>query len=223
MSWSATEGSLALPTLQRLYQTGQLRPTELVEAIYERIAACPVKTIWIHLLPRDEGQFTGIQSRLDHRGVGCLLADDRRPEHPHARLFEQLGDLNDYAERLVVTGDRHSGYAFAPAYEEQSAVLDLTADGFSVNLVERRPETDRWTLFHSRGPDEMHLCQLDYVLASPHLAKTNAKAVPDIVREGQPWRTPFPEHARVERYPRTGWDRPKASDHCPVAVTLDVL
>ena len=54
MSWSITEGSLALPTLQRLYQTGQLRPTELVEAIYERIAACPVKTIWIHLLPRDE-------------------------------------------------------------------------------------------------------------------------------------------------------------------------
>lgn len=133
------------------------------------------------------------------------------------------GDLNDYAERLVVTGDRHGGYAFTPAREERSAVLDLTADGFSTNLVERLPEADRWTLFHSRGPDEMHLCQLDYLLASPHLAKTNAKALPDIIREGQPWRTPFPEHARVERYPRTGWDRPKASDHCPVAVTLDVL
>ncbi|MCB0192665.1 MAG: allophanate hydrolase, partial [Anaerolineae bacterium] len=54
MSWSVTAGSLALPTLQRLYHTGQLRPTELVEIIYERIAACPVKNIWIHLLPRDE-------------------------------------------------------------------------------------------------------------------------------------------------------------------------
>jgi len=26
----------------------------------------------------------------------------------------------------------------------------------------------------------------------------------------------------VERYPRTGWDRPKASDHCPVVMTLDL-
>ena len=50
----------------------------------------------------------------------------------------------------------------------------------------------------------------------------NAKAVPDIVRGGQPWRTPFPPGQEVERYPRTGWDRPKASDHCPVAVTLDI-
>jgi hypothetical protein len=46
--------------------------------------------------------------------------------------------------------------------------------------------------------------------------------VPDIIRAGQPWRTPFPPGQEVERYPRTGWDRPKASDHCPVAVTLDL-
>jgi hypothetical protein len=48
-------------------------------------------------------------------------------------------------------------------------------------------------------------------------------AIPDIIRAGQPWRTPFPSGQEVERYPRTGWDRPKASDHCPVAVTLDVV
>jgi len=47
--------------------------------------------------------------------------------------------------------------------------------------------------------------------------------VPDIVRKGQPWRTPFPPGQEVERFPRAGWDRPKASDHCPVAITLDLV
>jgi hypothetical protein len=28
--------------------------------------------------------------------------------------------------------------------------------------------------------------------------------------------------ARNDRYPRVGWDRPKASDHCPVVVELDI-
>ncbi len=133
------------------------------------------------------------------------------------------GDLNDYRERLVVSGDRRRGYAFAAASEEISVINDLTRDGFTESLVDRRPETDRWTLFHSRGPDEMHLCQLDYILASPHVATTNAKTVPDIIRNGQPWRTPFPPGQEVERYPRVGWDRPKSSDHCPVAVTIDVV
>jgi predicted extracellular nuclease len=64
--------------------------------------------------------------------------------------------------------------------------------------------------------------QLDYLLASPSLANRNAEALPDIVRNGQPYRTVFPKGQDVPRYPRTGWDRPKASDHCPVAVSLDL-
>ena len=50
----------------------------------------------------------------------------------------------------------------------------------------------------------------------------NAGAVPDIIRNGQPFRTLFPPGQEVERFPRVGWDRPKASDHCPVAISLDV-
>ena len=91
-----------------------------------------------------------------------------------------------------------------------------------MNAVERRPALDRWTLYHTRGPQERHLCQLDYVLLSPSLAERNAAAMPDIIRNGQPWRTPFPPGQEVERFPRAGWDRPKASDHCPVAITLDI-
>lgn len=60
-------------------------------------------------------------------------------------------------------------------------------------------------------------------MASPAFAAKNEHAVPDIIRRGQPWRTIFPPEQNVDRYPRTGWDRPKASDHCPVSVTLNMV
>lgn len=133
------------------------------------------------------------------------------------------GDLNDYRSRIVVRGDKYSGFEFAPATEDRSGFDPLIEDGFSVNLVARRPEMDQWTLYHSRGPEEQHLCQLDYLLASPSLAESNPNAIPEIIRNGQPYRTPFPAGQDVERYPRTGWDRPKSSDHCPVVVKLNMV
>lgn len=132
------------------------------------------------------------------------------------------GDFNDYRERVLVGGGEPDPFTFEPFVEATSALDTLTADGFCENVVERRPVLDRWTLYHTRGPAERHLCQLDYICLSPNLARHNALAVPEIVRNGQPWRTPFPPGQEVERYPRTGWDRPKASDHCPVVVELDM-
>ncbi|WP_404934806.1 endonuclease/exonuclease/phosphatase family protein [Nitratireductor sp. L15S-10] len=132
------------------------------------------------------------------------------------------GDLNDYRERLVITGEAHEGYRFEPVQETLSSINTLTAGGFCENLVERRPEMDRWTLYHTRGPEERHLCQLDYLLASKALAERNPRAIPEIIRSGQPWRTVFPPEQEVSRFPRVGWDRPKASDHCPVVVQLDI-
>ena len=143
------------------------------------------------------------------------------------------GDLNDYTERLVIGGNKRSGYEFSMLAEELSGIDPLLSDGFSVDLLKRREEDNRWTLHFAAGtskdtrdPDERnvrHLVQLDYLLASPALAKTNSKALPHIVRNGQPLRTVFPIGQDVERYPRTGWDRPKASDHCPVAVSLKMV
>jgi predicted extracellular nuclease len=133
------------------------------------------------------------------------------------------GDLNDYRERIVITGDEINGYGFTPVQEAVSSLNALTEGGFCENLAERLPPEERWTLYHTRGPEERHLCQLDYLLVSRRLAERNGKAIPDIVRKGQPYRTIFPPGQEVERFPRTGWDRPKASDHCPVAVTLDLV
>ncbi len=133
------------------------------------------------------------------------------------------GDLNDYPSRLVISGDRQKGFDFDYVKSEHSGVDPLLDGDFCVNLMERRPDDNQWTLFHSRGLKERHLCQLDYILASPSLARLNANAKPEIIRSGQPWRTPFPKGQEVERYPRTGWDRPKASDHCPVVISLDMI
>lgn len=139
------------------------------------------------------------------------------------RRWAICGDFNDYAERVLISGDQHEGFNFEPVQEAGSCLDILTADGFSENVVQRRPEIDRWTLYHTRGPAERHLCQLDYILLSRSLARSNSNAVPEIIRAGQPFRTPFPPGQEVERYPRTGWDRPKSSDHCPVVVELDIV
>ena len=143
------------------------------------------------------------------------------------------GDLNDYTERLVVGGNKLKGYSFKMAEETTSGAEPLLTDQFSVDLLKRRNEDNRWTLYYAAGdavdvrdPESRpmrHLVQIDYLLASPALAKMNDKALPHIIRSGQPHRTVFPAGQDVERYPRTGWDRPKASDHCPVAVTLKMV
>ncbi|HEV7317713.1 MAG TPA: endonuclease/exonuclease/phosphatase family protein [Ensifer sp.] len=138
------------------------------------------------------------------------------------KMFAICGDMNDYQEKVNILGDRRNGYQFVPHQETESALDIFSQDGFAENPMQRRPVLDRWTLFHSRGPAERHLCQLDYIWLSPALAKRNANQVPEVIRGGQPFRTIFPPELEVERYPRTGWDRPKASDHCPVAIELDV-
>ena len=144
-----------------------------------------------------------------------------------------VGDLNDYRERLAVTGNRVDGFSFATAREATSGIEPLFEPDFGEDLMQRRAADDRWTLHYEAGPVEdirkpggrafRHLVQLDYLIASPALAKGNADAVPDIVRAGLPHRVVMPAAQAEPRYPRTGWDRPKASDHCPVAVTLQMV
>ena len=128
-------------------------------------------------------------------------------------------DLNDYSSRIIVSGER-GRETFESVEDPSPAIEALVADGFAVNPVERLHPLDRWTLYHTNGPEERHLCQLDYLLLSPALAAENEGRRPEIVRAGQPYRTPMPPGTDGTRYPRIGWDRPKASDHCPVAMTV---
>jgi endonuclease/exonuclease/phosphatase family metal-dependent hydrolase len=132
------------------------------------------------------------------------------------------GDFNDYQRRIDIRDRPQGGHSFDVVDDPVSALNVLLADGFCENLVARREPLECWTHYHTRGPQERHLCQLDYMLASPALAVNNIDTKPDIIRKGQPYRTIFPAGQSAERYPRVGWDRPKASDHCPVAMTFRI-
>jgi endonuclease/exonuclease/phosphatase family metal-dependent hydrolase len=138
------------------------------------------------------------------------------------------GDLNDFRERISLGGEvqpiRLSG-------------LDGLVEDFAVNPVANLPAGERWTYLYRDllEPEsvliEEHV-QLDYLLLSPALAAANPDARAEILRRGLPYRVPLDPAApdrsiaylstRGDRYPRVGWDRPKASDHCPVVVEIDV-
>lgn len=135
-----------------------------------------------------------------------------------------VGDLNDYTAAVERDGR---------VAQARPSGIDPLLEGFAVNPVDLLPAHERWTYFHrawSSGREhlvEQHV-QLDYVLLSPALARS-ARA--EILRRGLPYRAPLdprdPDRSiarlatRADRYPRVGWDRPKASDHCPVIVEFD--
>jgi endonuclease/exonuclease/phosphatase family metal-dependent hydrolase len=125
------------------------------------------------------------------------------------------GDMNDYTEvdGSTVMPDLISG---RPA---QSALSELLAGNkpFGVDVCQWIADPlDRWTSYFGR--DDVY-SQLDHIIVSPAVAAANASVKPKIIREGQPYRAARHQGAR---YPRVGWDRPKASDHCPVVVELEV-
>ncbi len=195
-----------------------------------RIGGKPLTVYCVHLKsmgsPRNglDGRQATMPLRMaEARAVRKIIEARFGVDHAARKAWVVCGDFNDYQERIVIEGDMFSGHRFTPVPEAVSALDVMLGGGFSDNPVKRLPEMERWTLYHTRGPQERHLCQLDYVLLSRHLAQTNGKALPEIVRGGQPYRTPFPPGQEIDRYPRVGWDRPKASDHCPVAITLDLI
>ncbi len=116
------------------------------------------------------------------------------------------GDLNDY------THSSSNGQELA-----KSGLRPLFNHDLCFNPVLNLPFSERWTHYYPKDDAKR---QLDYVLLSPALRALNADVEPQIVRGGMPYRVPGLDD--VKRYPRMGFDRPKASDHCPLTVELTI-
>lgn len=119
--------------------------------------------------------------------------------------FVVVGDLNDYME---------------PGHESESGLRALLQSDQMENVADRLPADQRWT--HYYKGDKAYR-QLDYVLISRSLARRNPDARPVIERRGQPLRVNQPNQPkRVKTFFPEVTGKLKASDHCPLAITLTI-
>ena len=177
---------------------------------------------------RDDGRTATMPIRnAETRAIRCLIERKFGARWRDAAWIV-AGDFNDYRERIV---------AGALAESTGACSLDVLYDAGAVNPVASLSPGERWTHFHRAWSNrrdrlvEEHV-QLDYVLLSPALARANPNPKVEIIRRGLPYRVPLDPAApdrsiaylstRNDRYPRIGWDRPKASDHCPVVIELEL-
>ncbi len=142
---------------------------------------------------RDE---TMDRRKLQSQTVEKILKDRFGP-NPGQEKFVVLGDLNDYMP---------------------SPGLDpLVELPWLEDVVRKRLEAQNaWTHYYNRGQDYR---QLDYILLSQALAEANPNAVPSIETRGLPLRA---AKAGPDRFAGVGRNKPKASDHCPVAVEIEI-
>ncbi|RYH07428.1 endonuclease/exonuclease/phosphatase family protein [Tropicimonas sp. IMCC6043] len=121
---------------------------------------------------------------------------ERRFADPASAAWLILGDLNEPDARV-------------PKPEQSIAPL---VDGFAVDLLERRPQGQRWSYHEARRG---LYSRPDALLASPALAERFPDAVPRLIREGMSQaagRYPGPRLHGVGRH------RPHASDHAAIMV-----
>jgi endonuclease/exonuclease/phosphatase family metal-dependent hydrolase len=116
----------------------------------------------------------------------------------------------DFAGNFVVVGDLND-YPGAG-----TALGSLLNHPHLVNVVNRLPANQRWTHYWAGG-DEYR--QLDYLLLPRPLADQNPGR-PVIERRGLPWRA---ERFGGQRFDDVGDSDPKASDHCPLYMDLDMV
>lgn len=111
--------------------------------------------------------------------------------------FIVVGDFNDYPG---------TGTALGPLLNHRHLV----------NVVNRLPANQRWTHYWAGGNQYR---QLDYLLLSAALADRN-QGQPVIERRGLPWRA---ERFTGQRFDDVGDNHPKASDHCPLYMDLELI
>jgi endonuclease/exonuclease/phosphatase family metal-dependent hydrolase len=135
--------------------------------------------------------------QLEARAVARLI--ERRFADPAAGLWLVAGDLNEPVE---------------PHHGADRAIAPLLGT-FSVDLLSRLPEAERWT---APLPDDPAPGRPDALLASPALARAFPQAVPRIIRAGLD-----AQAGGGARLPGVGAHRPHASDHAALVVEFPGL
>jgi predicted extracellular nuclease len=122
-------------------------------------------------------------------------------------MYAILGDFNDYLETDS---------------QGISAISDLVRWHKIVNVIERLPKEERWTMFfegNEQCGQGATYKQLDFILLSKSLAENNQTAIPTIIRKGvQRTATLY----KGPRFEGVGDITPRASDHCPVVIELKI-
>ena len=182
-------------------------------------------TIWVcHFKSMGEGRDRTMAIRRAEARAVRRLVEYRFGDRVAEASWMVVGDLNDYRDKIRLSRTTEGGLRAEPVRVAATGLDPLHADHFAVDLVERLPPNDRWTHYYA---EERELSALDHLFVSPGLARTNPHARPTVIRAGLPHRVPLdrivPPVAPIARYPRVGFDRPKASDHCPIAVTLRLV
>jgi len=153
--------------------------------------------------PENGRRNTRARRMLQARTVKRIVTDRFGPDAGNAP-FVILGDLNDYLQTDA---------------QGKPGILGLVRWDQVENVVERLPDDDRWThYFPGQGSLLEGYRQLDYLLVSRSLAAATP-ALPSIVRKGLPTGATRYTGPRFDGVGRV-W--PKASDHCPVVMDLEV-
>lgn len=156
-----------------------------------------------HLKSMMEGRKVTHARRKEQAGRVAGIVDERWKDRGYEGNFAVLGDLNDYPEKDE---------------EGDTALGSLIGHPGLENVVNRLPQDARWTHYYS-GKDRYK--QLDYLFLSKSLASGN-RGLPVIMRKGLPYRAELVERFERERLPNVGEDNPKASDHAPVFMDVEL-
>ena len=111
--------------------------------------------------------------------------------------FIILGDFNDYLD---------SNTSLNPLIDHEGLV----------NTTQNMDKEQSWTHFWAGGNEYR---QLDYILISNSLSATN-NTLPEIMRKGLPYRASKYDGPRFDD---VGENHPKASDHAPIYIDLEII
>ncbi|HEX8924826.1 MAG TPA: endonuclease/exonuclease/phosphatase family protein [Terriglobales bacterium] len=132
------------------------------------------------------------------------IIEQRFGQNPGSKDWVVMGDFNDYLGKGQGT---------------TSGVTDLVTWPEVENVVDRLPESERWTHFFDGAPKgEVRTRQLDYILLSSALAERARSKMPVIVRKGLSTKATEVTEPRFKGVT----NKSEASDHCPVAIDVEL-